>query len=114
MQDGNLSEWVKCEQAVQWPPAPFFIRVAQTAAAFCSSTASNKSQSTVMFISAQMSSLAMRIANILAVTIVLSAGRLLFHASRPALLSKQCLVPPNVVTYMVTHEVMLELHKFHS
>lgn len=24
MQDGNLSEWVKCEQAVQWPPASFF------------------------------------------------------------------------------------------
>lgn len=24
MQDGNLSEWVKREQAVQWPPAPFF------------------------------------------------------------------------------------------
>lgn len=24
MQDGNLSEWVKREQAVQWPPAPPF------------------------------------------------------------------------------------------
>ncbi|GAA6084225.1 uncharacterized [Tachysurus ichikawai] len=102
MQDGNLSEWVKCEQAVQWPPAPFFIRVDQTAAAFCSSTASNRSQSTVMFISAQTSSLAVRIANILAVTVVLFAGRLLFHASRPTPMSKRRLVLPNVVTYVIT------------
>lgn len=91
MQDGNLSEWVKCEQAVQWPPAPFFfIRVAQTAAAFCSSTASNRSQSTIMFISAHMSSLAMRIATVLALTIVFFAGRLLFHASERLLLSSEC------------------------
>lgn len=65
-----------------------------------------------MFISAQMSSLAMRIANMLAVTIVFSAGRLLFHASRPVLFSKQYLVLPNVMTDVVTHEVMLEFHTF--
>lgn len=53
-----------------------------------------------MFISVQLSSLAVRIAGVSAVTIVSPAGRLLFHASRSTGLSKQSLVLPDVVIYI--------------